>query len=134
MREIKFRGYQPQLKKWVYGNLISKPNGATFIFDYKDNFEDRIEVDPETVGQFTGQSDKNKKDIYEHDKVSDGKFIYKVAWDRNNTRFYLEAINVINSESILDVFLGIENHPLGNGYFSRKDLEIVGNIHEKTTV
>lgn len=69
MRKIKFRGYQAQLKKWVYGNLIQLPNGGCFIFDYKDNFEDRVYVVPESVGQYTELKDRFGKEIYEGDIV-----------------------------------------------------------------
>lgn len=66
-REIKFRGRRTDNGEWVYG------------YYFKDMAEGRTyhvigetpllahEIDPETVGQFTGLHDKDGKEIYEGD-------------------------------------------------------------------
>ena len=96
MRELIFRGFHPcdgpdtivvDGKKvngmWVYGNYLTDSNGDTYITAYpftpiSPNYKDQwrvgahvpvIRVDPSTVGQYTGLTDKNGKRIFEGDIV-----------------------------------------------------------------
>lgn len=65
MREIKFRGRRPN-GQWMYGALIPAELSWWGVPSIADkNF--RYEVDPETIGQFTGYKDADGKEIYEGD-------------------------------------------------------------------
>lgn len=69
MREIEFRGKDLKTGNWVYGDLLSNtPDGKCYI-QPKDYFMDPIEVDKETIGQYTGLKDNHNNRLYENDFV-----------------------------------------------------------------
>lgn len=128
MREILFRGKDSITKRWVYGALVQQQDDLlkekAFIISYSNyqfgDFSEAVmhEVDPETVGQYTGFVDKKGKKIFEGDIVSiynSKAFLFAVEW---NNQYVLKCTTNGVSDNILNV---IE---------SPEDVEVVGNIYD----
>ena len=120
MREILFRG-KTKDGKWVVGNGIIQGVDHISYARWVDISNDKIryEVIPETVGQFTGLTDKNGKKIFEGDIVRfsheayDEDFIGAVIFDECESGFILK-----NG----DGWVGFSY--IGECY------EVIGNIHD----
>ena len=71
-REILFRGKRADNGEMVYGNLMDSDSIVGEIVDFDEEYfipEFWYKVDPETVGQFTGITDKNGTKIFDGDIV-----------------------------------------------------------------
>lgn len=124
MRTIKFRGYNRKNKEWLHGFYLQN-RGWHFVcpdeFATNKCFDD-YQVDPETVGQFTGLLDKNDKEIYEGDVVA-------CHYDGNHHIAYrCGEWKLIASDDTW--FSLVEYDPNVSISYKLDSLEVIGNIHD----
>ena len=132
MREIKFRGLNLKWRTWAYGYYCCIAD-KHYIIERDVELADVdspcpehgingfAEVDPETVGEFTGLKDKNGREIWEDDviKVQFGEqeMTYTCAWYGEVGAWVFRG----NGEWLMyeDVF---------------ETSEVIGNLHENPEV
>lgn len=119
MREIKFRG-RTKSGSWIHGFVVLEDLGT-----YIDTGHGvRIEIEPDTIGQFTGLLDRHGKEIYEGDIAK----ITQEAKDSGGLPYTeLGVMTWIEKEAkfAFDVRDGF----FVKGVF-RMTIEIIGNIYE----
>ena len=131
MREILFRGKRIDNEEWVYGsfcmdaleqfNGLCGVDGFIRLYDKKIGKMKSYEVDRETVGQYTGLTDKNGKKIFGGDIVRDEQsgYEYTIKWFQEYVCYALadKRGNMVFDNDEIEMFLN--------------DLIVVGNIHDK---
>ena len=136
MREILFRGKSIMHGDWVYGYLNQHRGNIRYDCDcepiadecyYINDWQAKIDngmygqdykVDPETVGQFTGLTDRNGVKIFEGDIVRYGDTIHRVVFEQRNRTAYFGL-----------VYAACETLPFGH-YQDLKQIEVIGNVYD----
>lgn len=118
-----YRGKRTYNGEWVEGALIVWPDGTTWILVYNptEDWMDRYEVDPSTVGEFTGLYGKDGKRIFEGDVVL-------FPWDDG----HLHSFTIIYESGEFLAKPETETRKVWairiSGY--AKNFEVIGNVHD----
>lgn len=127
MREILFRGQRADNKEWVYGclTLYSEEKSHITVDLTKGEIYD---VKTETIGQYAEIKDKNRKDVFKDDIISDwDSSFYIVKFKRGS--FIAEHIGDVKKSCLL-----FDLHSEKGHHYLSENLEylfeIIGNKHD----
>ena len=137
MREIKFRGKSLSNGEWVYGFYTQggyyDPNSSEMKVRHLIHCDIVVDVDPDTIGQFTGLHDKNGKEIYEGDIVDNswcfadkgvvcfGEYQHlnaQIGYKNGDVGFYIKHLGEKASITRPDIL------------FFAANCEVIGNIYD----
>ena len=127
MREILFRGKRTDNGEWIEGFYYQRQNpltinGLPIYHGIADFAPFGAEVIPETVGQYTGLSDRNGIKIFEGDIVS---------FERVNALGYITArIGEVKYYDKLPIFYIFATTGDAWDWCDCENIKVIGNIHD----
>jgi len=131
LRDIIYRG-KDKHKKWQYGFYLKEKTLDGNILSYIVRSDmlyniDKVEVDPNTIQEYSGFTDKNKTRVFEGDILyKQGYWKYYVEFE--DGAFRAIPLNLVQKYSWVHYNL---KHYVGNDILDKDKFEIIGNIYDK---
>lgn len=119
-RENLFRAKKIDSGEWIEGYLFRCWQKAYILWGMINDVPDMKEIDPETIGEHTGLTDKDGKkfegDIFQ---ASDGEYMqrYIIAWDEYSLEWSAQCI-------------GDPDGTLPLSEFRAGEIDVIGNIFD----
>lgn len=125
MREILFRGKRKDNGEWIYGvpitdestndaYIITSTAGASLKSGINNMCATGFRIIRNTIGQYTGLTDKNDTRIFEGDVIKHEGENFIVYWNEECAGFY----------PFYD-----QDNPIGYGVIGEES-EVIGNVHD----
>ena len=129
-REIKFRGKRLDNGEWVYGDLCHNTLGmAKWIMPWGVGEPRFTNIDPATVGQYTGLKDSKRTEEYpEGQKIYEGDIVKAVALANDHNQrgaITISAVEYWMGNACLKITY-IPLYP----FIVDHSFEVIGNIHD----
>lgn len=140
MRTIKFRGKDVFTDAWRYGDLVHNQKVTTTGLEPR-TMVGGYEVNPSTVGQFTGFKDKNGQEVYEGDVLRSDIFPFSfineektcrdlrfctIVWDEVGGKYFMLCYT--NKKLSVDKYF--EGVHLDINQLWCSNFEVAGNVHD----
>lgn len=123
-REILFRGKDLETGEWRHGSLGYSDNKTRAWISWEAPKAQDVgyftyEVDPDTVGQYTGLEDANDTKIFEGDIIKQRDKIWTVKWNHSAWYKWVE-----NDSENGGVYLHIHEQ------IDKRTTVVIGNVHQ----
>lgn len=149
MRTIKFKAKRQDNGQWVTGDLLQHLDGDVLIGDNTGPWTDcgyshcdysqLYKVDPTTVCQFTGLTDKNGKEIYEGDVLRSDVYPFSnIEYNERDNYFAVIYHCKENASFLLQKIKNPKTSITGisddfSDYITQEEMaefEVIGSIHD----
>ena len=119
LERAKYRGKRVDNGEWAYGVPKSCGHGLVktgIMYNSDDECLRNVIVDPKTVGQFTGLTDKNGVEHFEGNLYKGFDGVYALEWSNDDGMYWLSNVHRVSGGQATAGLL--------------ENFELIGNVHD----